>query len=171
MRDALVDLLQEARVAVLVLHRFAALLARPGSRTRHDGRLGRLLRALPRRPGLTLNQVELLHFPRADLGEVTDGRLLPQLADVLKVGTDGRLCNGQLLGDRGLSEALQIELSNLLTPMGKHESFVVAGGHHPSPQWNLGHVRLVCLTVGVPRIEGDPGWITLRSPPPACEPP
>jgi hypothetical protein len=110
--DALVDLVQEPRVADLIAHRLAGPLTGPLAIDRCG--LHRLLRALPGGPGLSFQEVDLLEFGFAGLVEIPNPRLAPQLAELFQVGGDCRLTDVEMLGDLGLRPVLQVEVRDLL---------------------------------------------------------
>ena len=102
--NALVDLIQEPRVANLVAHRL--LGPRAGAFAIDCGRLRWFLRALPSVPSFPFQEIDLLQFLFAGLVEVPDTRFPPLLADLFQVIRNCRLPHAELLGDLGLSPVL-----------------------------------------------------------------
>ena len=75
-----------------------------------------MLGPFPRGPGFFFDAIELLEFHFAGHVEVPHHRRAPLLADPMDVGTDGALTDADFLGDLGLREALQVEVSDLAAP-------------------------------------------------------
>jgi hypothetical protein len=104
--DALVDLVQETRIANLVAH--GLLGPRAGAFIIDRGRLRWFLRSLPGVPGLPFQKIDLLQFQFAGLVEVADTRFPPLLANLFQVIRDRRLADPEMLGDLGLRPVLQV---------------------------------------------------------------
>jgi hypothetical protein len=102
--NAFVDLLQEPRVADLVLHQPLGILF--GAAAFDPRLLGRFLRAIPGRPRFPFQSIDLLQLNRLKHVEVANARLAPIGIDTLQIPTDRCLGNLQLLCDRSLGPAL-----------------------------------------------------------------
>jgi hypothetical protein len=81
--DALVDLVQEPRVADLISHGLAGSLA--GAFAVHCRRLRWFLGALPGVPGFPFQEIDLLQFQFAGVVEGPHARLAPLLPTLLEV--------------------------------------------------------------------------------------
>lgn len=118
LRDALVDLVEKAGIAVLMPE--AAAAAFPLFALGEHGRLFGLLRPLPGRPGLGLDEAQFLNFAFAGLVEIADGRFVPVDSELFEITADGRLIDPQAPGDVVLRDPLERKLRHLLAAIGNH---------------------------------------------------
>ena len=121
------DQLQEPRITILVLQALAGPLFEAFSS--HYGRLRGLLGPLPGGPGLAFDQFQLLEFGVTHLVKVADGRFSPGFPDGFQIATDGGLAHLQMIGNRRLRPALQVQLGDLPVAVQDGEVFMGFVGH------------------------------------------
>src|SRR5262249_54152804 len=78
--------------------------------------------------------------------EVADGRLLPFPSNIFDVVADGGLRDAQLLGNRRLRPAFDVQVGDLLTTLLDGETAVVLSGHAISPGSPQRHSRPPSVT-------------------------
>lgn len=122
LRDALVDLVEKAGIAILMPEAAAAAFSLFAfGEGRH---LFGLLRTLPGSPGLGFDEGQFLELDRAGRVEIANSRIAPFKPELFEIAADGRLINPQPPGDLVLLDPLERKLGHLPPPIGNHRLLI-----------------------------------------------